>query len=109
MIDSGSASSHIVSKVIEENQIQTHRREVPLQILGSGNKKFDPIPHNAHIKLSGKYGEVEIRLNVQKNTIVSDLPEVSGQILERFPHIINHPSNPRVPITKPKDLLQKGS
>ena len=29
MIDSGSTSSHMVSKVIEENQIPTYRREVP--------------------------------------------------------------------------------
>ena len=80
MIDSGSASSHMVSKVIEENQIPTYRRDVPLQILGFGNKKSDPITHYARIKLSGKYGEVEIRFNVLKNTIVSDLPGVSGQI-----------------------------
>ena len=42
------------------------------------------------MKLSGKYGKVEIRFNVLKNTILSDLPKVSGQILERFPHIIKH-------------------
>ena len=81
MIDSGSASSHIVSKVIEENQIQTHRREVPLQILGSGNKKFDPIPHNGHIKLSGKYGEVEIQFVKLNSTIMYDLQDLQGVLV----------------------------
>ena len=64
--------------MIEENQIPTYRTEVPLQISGFENEKTHPITHYAHIKLYGKNGEVEIRFNVLKNTIVSELPGVSA-------------------------------
>ena len=40
MVDSGSASSHMISKVVEDNNIQTFQRDIPLQILGFGNKKI---------------------------------------------------------------------
>ena len=32
MLDSGSASSHMISKVVEDNNIQTFQRDIPLQI-----------------------------------------------------------------------------
>lgn len=98
MMDTESASSHMV---IEENQIPTFRKEVPLTIIGPGNKKSDLITNDAKMKLSGKYGEeVELRFNVLKNTIVSDLPGVSGKILERFSHITDHRSDLNSPILR---------
>ena len=90
-LDSGSASSHMISKVVEDNRIQTFQREIPLQILGFGNKKSDPITHYAQMKLVGKNGqEINIRFSILKNTIVFELPGITSQILERFPHIAEH-------------------
>ena len=54
LLDSGSASSHMTSKVVEDNKIQTFQRDIPLQILGFGNKKSDPITHYAQMKLVEK-------------------------------------------------------
>ena len=54
MLDSGSASSHMISKVVEDNNIQKFQRDIPFQILGFGNKKSDPITHCAQRKPVGK-------------------------------------------------------
>ena len=53
MVDSGSASSHMISKVVKDNNIPTFQRDIPLQIVGFGNKKSDPITHYAQTKLVG--------------------------------------------------------
>ena len=39
MLDSGLSSLHMIRKVVEDNNIQTFLRDIPLQILGFGNKK----------------------------------------------------------------------
>ena len=54
ILDSGSADLHMISKVVEDSNIQTFQRDIPLQILGFGNKKSDPITHYAQTKLVGK-------------------------------------------------------
>ena len=101
MVDSGSASSHMISKVVEDNNIPTFQRDIPLQIVGFGNKKSDPITHYAQTKLVGKNGqEISIRFNILKNTIVSELPGITSQILERFPHIADHRSDLTAPIPR---------
>ena len=76
MVDSGSASSHMISKVVKDNKIPTFQRDIPLQIVGFGNKKSDPITHYAQTKLVGKNGqEISIQFNILKNTIFSLLQE----------------------------------
>ena len=56
LLDSGSASSHMTSKVVEDHEIQTFQRDIPLQILGFGNKKSDPITNYTQMKQVGKNG-----------------------------------------------------
>ena len=69
--------------------------------MGFGNKKSDPITHYAQTKLVGKNGqEISIRFNILKNTIVSELPGITSQILERFPHIADHRRDLTAPIPR---------
>ena len=94
MIDTGAASSHIMAECVEKWNGKYIKRDMGLQVIGFGNTRSKLITHFTPIHLIGRKGEkITIRFNVLKEDITTELPAIGTQILDQFPHLIEHKSN----------------
>ena len=94
MLDTGAASSHIIAECVDKWNGKYIKREVGLQVIGFGNTRSKLITHFTPIHLIGRKGEkIAIRFNVLKEDITTELPAISTQILDQFPHLIEHKSD----------------
>ena len=72
-----------------------------LQVIGFRNTRSKLIKHFTPIHLIGRKGEkITIRFNVLNQAITTELPAIGTQILDQFPHLIEHKSNFSAPIPR---------
>ena len=86
MVDSGAASSHILSETVDAIKGVRIKRDNPLQIIGFGNKRSNLITHYSPIQLTGRDGKtISVNFYVFNKTLISELLGVSFQIYDLFP------------------------
>ena len=101
LLDTGSASSHVTRALIRKIGSEEKTRSRPLQIIGFGNQKADLIYNYATLHLKGKYGEMTtIDFNIFESDLITDIPGVSSQILDEFPHLMDHRHQLTAPIPR---------
>lgn len=101
MVDSGAASSHIISACVDAIQIKRIKRDNPLQIIGFGNKRSELIFHYSPIKLTGRDGQcITVNFNVFNKDIISKLPGVSSSLIDEYPHVKEHKDQLSAPIPR---------
>ena len=91
LIDSGASSSHITRKAANKLGVTEKIRRHPLLIYGFANSRSKPVTKFASLILVGARNErINIDFNIIESEIISQLPGVTAQIFEEFPHLLQH-------------------
>ena len=78
----------MIRKAIEKNNNTSIKRDMPLHVLGIGNKRSAPTTHYASVQLIGNRGErINTRFDLFNTKMIFALPRLFEYILNFSTHV----------------------